>query len=68
MRSMQRISQKAAWFTGSRYFENLVQGAGLQGFDGIRRTAELMEEAFLEEKYACNKEISDDMNMIYGMN
>ena len=44
------IGQKAAWFTGSRYFVNLVQGAGLQGFDGIRRTAELMEEAFLEEK------------------
>ena len=44
------IGQKAAWFTGSRYFVNLVQGAGLQGVDGIRRTAELMEEAFLEEK------------------
>lgn len=44
------IGQKAAWFTGSRYFVNLVQGAGLQGFDGIRRTAELMEEAFSEEK------------------
>ena len=28
----------------------LVQGASLQGFDGIRRTAELMEEAFLNKK------------------
>ena len=44
------IGQKAAWSTGSHYFVNLVQGAGLQGFDGIRRTAELMEEAFLNEK------------------
>lgn len=44
------IGQKAAWATGSHYFVNLVQGASLQGFDGIRRTAELMEEAFLNEK------------------
>ena len=44
------IGQKAAWSTGSHYFVNLVQGASLQGFDGIRRTAELMEEAFLNEK------------------
>ena len=44
------IGQKAAWFTGSRNFVNVVQGAGLQGFDGIFRTAKLIEEAFLEEK------------------
>ena len=44
------IGQKAAWFTGSRHFVNMVQGGGLWGFDGIRRTAELMTEAFLEEK------------------
>ena len=44
------IGQKAAWFTGSRNFVNMVQGGGLWGFDGIRRTAELMTEAFLEEK------------------
>ena len=41
---------QSAWSTGSHYFVNLVQGASLQGFDGIRRTAELMEEAFLNEK------------------
>ena len=29
---------------------NMVQGGGLYGFDGIRRTAELMAEAFTEEK------------------
>ena len=44
------IGQKAAWFTGSRNFVNMVQGGGLYGFDGIRRTAQLMVEAFNEEK------------------
>ncbi len=44
------IGQKAAWFCGSRNFVNMVQGGGLWGFDGIRRTMELMTEAFLEEK------------------
>ena len=44
------IGQKAAWFSGSSYFVNMVQGGGLWGFDGIRRTAQLMTEAFLEEK------------------
>lgn len=44
------IGQKAAWFTGSRNFVNMVQGGGLYGFDGIRRTAQLMIEAFETEK------------------
>lgn len=44
------VGQKAAWFTGSRNFVNIVQGAGLWGFDGIRRMTELMRDAFLEEK------------------
>ena len=44
------IGQKAAWFTGSPYFVNMVQGGVLWGFDGIRRTAQLMLEAFNEEK------------------
>lgn len=44
------IGQKAAWFSGSRNFVNMVQGGGLWGFDGIRRTLELMTEAFLKEK------------------
>lgn len=44
------LGQKAAWFTGSRHFVNLVQGAGLYGFDGIRRLAALMIEAIQEEK------------------
>ena len=44
------VGQKAAWFSGSRNFVNMVQGGGLWGFDGIRKTMELMTEAFLEEK------------------
>ena len=44
------IGQKAAWFTGGRNFVNMVQGGGLWGFDGIRHTAQLMVEAFHEEK------------------
>ena len=44
------IGQKAAWFTGSRNFVNVVQGGGLYGFDGIRRTVKLMTEAFETEK------------------
>ena len=44
------IGQKAAWFSGSRNFVNMVQGGGWWGFDGIRGTMELMTEAFLEEK------------------
>ena len=44
------IGQKAAWVPGSRNFVNMVQGGGLWGFDGIRHTAQLMVEAFHEEK------------------
>lgn len=40
------IGQKAAYFTGSDYFVNLVQGGGLHGFDGICRLAELMIQGF----------------------
>lgn len=42
--------QKAAWFTGSRNFVNMVQGGGLWGFDGIRKMAELLIDAYKEEK------------------
>ena len=49
-RKVLAIGQKAAWFTGSRNFVNMVQGGGLYGFDGIRRTVQLMVEAFETEK------------------
>ena len=44
------LGQKAAWFTGTAHFVNLVEGAGLYGFDGICRLAALIEEAMAEEK------------------
>ncbi|MDD6024515.1 MAG: nitrogenase component 1 [Oscillospiraceae bacterium] len=44
------LGQKAAWFTGTTHFVNLVQGGGLYGFDGICQLAHLMEQAMLEEK------------------
>lgn len=49
-RKILAIGPKAAWFTKSRHFVNMVQGGGLYGFDGIRKVAELMTEAFREEK------------------
>ncbi len=44
------VGQKAAYFSRSRHFVNLVQGEGLYGFDGIKRTAELMMDAYMNEK------------------
>ena len=44
------VGQKAAWFENTPYFVNMVQGAGLWGFDGICRLCGLMRQAFLEEK------------------
>ena len=44
------LGTKAAWFTQSPYFVNVVEGAGWYGFDGIRKMAELMIRAYKEEK------------------
>ncbi|MGI5892981.1 MAG: nitrogenase component 1 [Candidatus Merdivicinus sp.] len=44
------IGQKAAYFTGTSYFVNLLEGGGLYGFDGIRLLAEKMEQAAKTEK------------------
>lgn len=44
------IGQKAAYFSGSPYFVDLVAGGGQYGFDGIANLAELMTEAFLQPK------------------
>ncbi|MBR4206940.1 MAG: nitrogenase [Clostridia bacterium] len=44
------VGQKAAYFTSSPHFVNVVENGGLWGFDAVIRTAELMTEAFLEEK------------------
>lgn len=44
------IGQKAAYFTGTGYFLNLIEGDGHYGFDGIARLAEELAEAAREEK------------------
>lgn len=44
------LGQKAAYFTGSCHFVNLVEGGGLYGFDGIRKLAEQMIEAYSNEQ------------------
>ena len=49
-RKILAIGQKAAWFTGSSNFVNMVQGGGLYGFDGVRRLCELMTDAYQNEK------------------
>jgi hypothetical protein len=46
------IGQKAAYFTGTNYFVNLVEGAGLYGFDGIKQMTKLMIEAYTKEQDA----------------
>ena len=48
------IGGQAAWFTGTNYFVNMVEGGDLQGIDGIARFAELMEDAWIHEKDASN--------------
>lgn len=44
------IGQKAAYFTGSPYFVNIVEAGGLYGFKGIAGMADLMTEAFMCER------------------
>ena len=46
-RPMLAIGQKAAYFTGTRHFVNIVEGGGMYGFDGICRLCARIEEAFL---------------------
>ena len=46
-RPMFAIGQKAAYFTGTRHFVNIVEGGGMYGFDGICRLCARIEEAFL---------------------
>ena len=44
------LGQKAAYFTGTNNFVNVVEGGGMYGFDGIYKLANLMIDAFLNEK------------------
>ncbi len=44
------VGQKAAYFSGTGHFVNIVAGGGMYGFDGIARLAGRMTDAFLHEK------------------
>ena len=44
------LGPKAAWYTSTEYFVNLVQGGGLWGYAGIRTLGRLMLEAFHQPK------------------
>lgn len=49
-RPMVAIGQKAAYFTGSSHFVNIVSGGGMYGFDGIVRLTALLTDAYLHGK------------------
>ena len=44
------IGQKAAHFTNTNHFVNVVEGGGMLGYQAIHKTLALMEQAFCEEK------------------
>lgn len=44
------IGQKAAYFSGTAHFVNIVSGGGMYGFDGIARLAEQMLDAYHHKK------------------
>ncbi|MDO4307198.1 MAG: nitrogenase component 1 [Eubacteriales bacterium] len=47
---MLAVGQKAAYFTGTDHFVNVVESGGLYGYEGIVQIAGLMEDAFLHTK------------------
>ena len=44
------MGQKAAYFTGTEYFVNIVESGGLYGYDGILGITELLLDAFRHKK------------------
>ena len=44
------IGQKAAHFTNTNHFVNVVEGGGMLGYQAVRKTLELMGQAMMEEK------------------
>lgn len=44
------IGQKAAYFTGTEHFVNIVEGGGMYGFDGIVKLCALVREAYMSPK------------------
>jgi hypothetical protein len=51
-RELVAIGQKAAYFTGTGRFVNMISNDGLFGFTGISRLAGMLEEAFRDERDA----------------
>ena len=44
------IGQKAAYFTGTQHFVDIVEGGGMFGYDAVKKIAGLMTEAYREKK------------------
>lgn len=44
------IGQKAAYFSGSGYFVNIIESGGFYGFTGIQKLCGLIRDAWLNEK------------------
>lgn len=44
------IGQKAAYFSGTEYFVNMVEGGGLHGYDGICELCRKIQEAYKRKK------------------
>ena len=44
------IGQKAAYFLGTDYFVNVIEGGGMFGFEAVIDTLELMADAFMNKK------------------
>lgn len=49
-KSIVAVGQKAAYFTGTSHFVNMIANDGLLGFTGIVRLADLLVEASLHER------------------
>ena len=49
-RNVLAIGQKAAYYTGTKYFVNLVENGGLYGFTGLIKLAKEMTEGALHPK------------------
>ena len=44
------IGQKAAYFTNTSHFVDIVEGGGMYGYSAIKKLAELMVEAYENAK------------------
>ena len=49
-RNFLAVGPKAAWYCGTEHFVNVIDNAGMWGYDGIRKLAALMEDAYRNAK------------------